>query len=222
MSQESIAGVLQKYIPEGAVTICCRWIIHYNIHVRITRGRASKYGDYRPLKESGAHQITINHDLNPYAFLITFVHEVAHLLAEKKYKRRIAPHGIEWKNEYSCLLDFLLNRNLFPGDLVTALKAYMKDPAASSCSDHDLLRALRKYDKKDSLNIQHLEDLPANALFRLHSSRPGLIFRKGDQIRTRFHCTEMTTRREYYVSPLAEVIVHEVPQLGHQLNLSGT
>ena len=221
MSQESIAQVLEKYIPGTAVPICCRWIVNYNIHVRITRSRASKYGDYRPLKESGAHQITINHDLNPYSFLITFVHEIAHLLAETKYKRRIAPHGMEWKNEFSMLLDYFLKQQVFPSELVGALTAYVTNPAASSCSDHALLRALRKYDKKESLHVQHLEDLPKHTLFRLYSARSGLIFRKGDQIRTRFHCVEMTTKREYYVNPLAEVVVHEIPVEGLQLKVSG-
>ena len=208
-------------MPESAVNICCRWIVSHNIHVRITRSRATKYGDYRPLKETGGHQITINHDLNPYSFLITFVHEIAHLIAENKYKKRISPHGLEWKNEFSCLLEYFLQQHIFPSDLVGALTSYIKNPAASSCSDHDLLRALRKYDKKESLNLQHLEDLHMDTLFRLYSSRSGLIFRKGKQMRTRFHCTEITTKREYVVNPLAEVVVHEVPEQGLQLKVSG-
>lgn len=221
MSEDSITPILRKYIPESAVAICCKWIVSYNIHVRITRSRATKFGDYRPLKEIGGHRITVNHDLNPYAFLITFVHEVAHLIAETKYKRRISPHGKEWKTEFSRLLDYLLMQNIFPVELVVALKEYIKNPAASSCSDLTLLRTLRKFDKKEQLHVQHLEDLPAQTLFRLSSSRSGLIFRKGKQIRTRFHCIEITSQREYVVSPLAEVIVHEVPQEGLQLLVSG-
>ncbi len=221
MSQESIANVLARYIPEPAVEICSRWIVQYNIHVRITRSRASKFGDYRQLNDSKGHQITVNHDLNQYSFLITFVHEVAHLLAETSYKKRISPHGIEWKREFSRLLDYFLQQNIFPHDLVGALTAYMKNPAASSCSDLDLLRALRKYDKKESSNVQHLEDIPRHTLFRLHSSRSKLIFKKGDKIRTRFQCLEITTKREYLVNPLTEVIVHEIPQEGLQLNVLG-
>ncbi len=221
MSEESIAKVLERYIPAPAVGICCRWIVKYNIHVRITRSRATKFGDYRPLRETGGHQITVNHDLNIYSFLITFTHEVAHLLAETNYKKRIAPHGQEWKNEFSRLLDYFLQQRIFPDDLVGALTSYMRNPAASSCSDLDLLRALRKYDRKEAMNIQHLEDIPQHTLFKLHSSRSKLIFRKGDRIRTRFHCLEITTKREYFVNPLAEVVVHEIPQEGLQLKVSG-
>jgi SprT protein len=216
LSQDSIANVLSKYLPEPAVEICSRWIIQYNIHVRITRSRASKFGDYRPLKDNAGHQITVNHDLNQYSFLITFVHEVAHLVAETNNKRRISPHGQEWKQEFSRLLNYFLQQNIFPPDLVGALSAYIMNPAASSCSDHDLLRALRKYDKKESSNVQHLEDLPKHTLFQLCSSRSKFIFRKGDKIRTRFHCVEITTKREYYVNPLTEVIVYRFP--GQELN----
>jgi len=219
LSKESIANVLARYIPEPAVAICCKWIVNYNIHVRITRSRASKFGDYRPLREINGHQITVNHDLNPYSFLITFVHEVAHLLAEVNNKRRISPHGREWKYEFSRLLHYFLQQNIFPDDLVNALSSYMKNPAASSCSDHELLRALRKYDKKEMMDVHHLEDLPQDALFRLRSSRSKLIFRKGYRIRTRFHCIEINSRREYYVNPLAEVIIHEIPQQGLQLDV---
>lgn len=221
MSQESISKVLVRYIPEPAVEICSRWIVNYNIHVRITRSRSTKYGDYRPLKNGSGHQITVNHDLNPYSFLITFVHEVAHLLAETNYKRRISPHGQEWKNEFSRLLNYFLQQNIFPADLVQALTSYIKNPAASSCSDQDLLRALRKYDKKESLHVLHLEDIPKHTLFKLHSSRTNLIFRKGEKMRTRFHCLEVTTKREYFVNQLTEVIVYEIPQEGLQLKVSG-
>ena len=221
MSEASIAKVLEKYVPCAAVAICCQWIVRYNIHVRITRSRASKFGDYRPLKEGGGHRITINHDLNQFAFLITFVHEVAHLIAETKYKKSISPHGKEWKSEFSLLLHYLLMQNIFPSELIPVLKGYAVDPVASSCSDLNLLRALRKYDKKEQQHIQHLEDLPNKTLFRLCSSRSGMIFRKGELIRTRFHCQEIATKREYVVSPLAEVVVHEVPQEGLQLQVSG-
>ena len=221
MSKETIAKVLSKYLPEKAVDVCSQWVVQYNIHVIITRTRASKLGDYRPMKGRHAHQITVNHDLNPYAFLITYVHEVAHLLAEISYRRRIAPHGIEWKQEFARLLDYFLKQDIFPGDVLKALTSYIQNPAASSCSDHDLLRALRKYDRKEMQHVMHLEDLPKNTMFRLHASRSKLLFQKGDQVRTRFHCIEMNTQREYFVSPLAEVVVHPVPETGLLRKVSG-
>jgi SprT protein len=213
LSKETIARVLAKYLPPATVGTCTDWIVRYNIHVRITRTRASKLGDYRPSRGRHAHEITINHDLNPYAFLITFIHEIAHLQAVLKYPARIAPHGREWKREFAFLLEAFAHDHIFPGDVLSALKVYLRNPAASSCSDHDLLRALRRYDQNDS-PVRHLEDLPPEALFRLHASRSGQVFKKGPRIRTRYHCLEIRSQREYFVSPLAEVILHGEDEIG--------
>jgi SprT protein len=204
MSVPTIKEILLKYLPEPVVDDCATWIIKKNIHLRITRGRASKFGDYKPLPPGKGHHISVNHDLNPYAFFITFVHEVAHLETYNKYKRNHDPHGKEWKYEFRELLKDFMQKGVFPDDIKTALNSYILNPAASSCSDHDLLRALRKYDKKAE-DIFHLEDLPAESLFTMHQSRAGYIFKKGHRIRSRFHCIEMKTNRIYFVSPLAEV-----------------
>jgi SprT protein len=206
MTRENISAVLSKYLPEPAVEICTYWVVQKNIHLKITRGRASKYGDYRPLDLGKGHRITVNHDLNPYSFLITFVHEVAHLHTFVKYKRYHEPHGREWKSEFSTLLSDFIIRGIFPEDIKIALSSYIQNPAASSCSDHNLLRTLKKYDERQE-NVIHLEDLPENTIFSLNQSRSGLVFKKGHKIRRRFHCIEVKTKRVYFVSPLAEVLL---------------
>lgn len=203
MSNTSIAEVLSKYMPQAAVPICTQWIVKYNIHLRITRNRASKYGDYRPARGIQGHIITVNHNLNPYSFLITFIHEVAHMICEIRHSRYAAPHGKEWKQEYSVLLNYILTKNIFPPDIDLALRTYMKDPAASSCSDENLLRSLKKYDKREDEKVIFLEELPHGTMFRLNSSKK--IFVKGVMMRKRFQCFEHNTRIEYRVSALAEV-----------------
>lgn len=208
MSREKLTSVFQKYIPASAVEICVGWIIQKNIHLKITRGRASKFGDYRPLGAGKGHSISVNHDLNQYAFLITFIHEVAHLHAYVKIKRYHEPHGKEWKNEFRELLEDFIVRGIFPDDIKDALTEYIRNPAASSCTDHHLFRTLKKYDLR-SENVKHLEELPADCTFRLHQSRSQLVFRKGPLLRRRFHCMEITTNRIYFVSPLAEVVVKD-------------
>lgn len=203
MSREKITSILSKYLPPTVVDDCASWIVQKNIHLKITRGRSSKFGDYRPLERGKGHQITVNHDLNPFSFLITFVHEVAHLETFVKYKYH-EPHGREWKYEFSELLKIFIIKGIFPDDIKTALANYILNPAASSCTDHELLRTLRKYDKREE-NVFHLEDLPENSLFALNQSRSGYVFRKGHKIRSRFHCLEINSNRIYFVSPLAEV-----------------
>jgi SprT protein len=209
MSREQIASVLSKYLPAAAVPVCSAWIINKNIHLKITRGRASKFGDYKPLPKGKGHHISVNHDLNPFAFLITFIHEVAHLHCFINHKRRHEPHGIEWKNEFRNLLTNFILMKIFPENIETALLKYLKDPAASSCRDKDLMRALRQYDTREE-QVFHLEDLPENSVFTLHQSKSGLVFKKGNKIRTRYHCLEINTNRAYYVGPMAEVVTAEL------------
>jgi SprT protein len=206
VSKEKIAAILSKYIPANTVEPCVTWITQKNIHLKITRGRASKYGDYRPLGPGKGHQITVNHDLNQYAFLITFLHEIAHLNAFVTYRHRHEPHGKEWKQEFRVLLKDFLQTGVFPQDIETALHGYIKNPAASSCSDVNLMRALKRYDKR-SEEVFHLEDVPDKTVFSLHQSRSGLVFQKGPKIRTRFRCLEIKSKRIYFVSPMAEIVM---------------
>lgn len=209
LSKETIASVLSKYVPAPALDICTTWIVSKNIHLKITRGRSSKFGDYMPLGKGKGHRITVNHDLNKYAFLITFVHEVAHLHCFEKYHRRHEPHGKEWKYEFRILLSDFVSQGIFPEDIQVALKKYLFNPAASSCSDHDLMRALKKYDAPHLESVVHLEDVPEKSIFRIHQTRGDFMFQKGQRRRTRFQCLELKTKRLYCVNALTEVIVLE-------------
>lgn len=208
MNRDQISSVLKKYLPEHAVEPCTDWVVEHRIKVNITKSRASKYGDYRPPQMGKGHHITINHDLNPYAFLITFVHEVAHLTCEIRFKRSIEPHGREWKQEFQFLLSRFLHEHIFPEDVLSAATKYISNPAASSCSDLDLQRTLKKYDLssvhagEDALVL--VEDLPHKSIFELQQSRKKLVLIKGEKRRTRYHCVEVGTSREYMVNPLAE------------------
>ncbi len=208
MSRERIAAVLSDYLPLETVEECASWIVQKNIHLKITKGRASKFGDYKPLERGKGHHISVNHDLNKYAFLITFVHEVAHLHTFIKHPYGHEPHGREWKNEFRNLLNSFVSRRVFPDDISHALSSYLKNPAATSCSDHNLFRTLKKYDERnDTEPVFHLEEIPHNMVFKLHQSRSGMTFKKGEKMRTRYRCLELTTNRQYYVSGLAEVTV---------------
>lgn len=110
----TIESVLAKSAAE-CVRECASWIVHKNIHLRITGMRASKLGDYRPHPTGNGHQITVNHDLNPFAFLITFTHEVAHLVCYERYGHRHEPHGREWKRHFrELLLHFLIEAFSLP------------------------------------------------------------------------------------------------------------
>lgn len=208
---DHLTHTLKKYVPEGAVHQCVSWLVEYRVHLRITKERSSKLGDYQSPWGGKGHRISVNHNLNPYAFLITFVHEMAHLVAFDKYKRSIAPHGKEWKYEYRELMLPFFQHQLFPADIQHALIQYLHNPAAATCSDQHLLRVLKKY---DAPHLQQLtvEQLPEGAVFILRT-RESLLLKKGPLQRTRYQCTELRTNRIYLVNALAEVELPDPAQL---------
>lgn len=206
LTADEVRKSLARYLPAEAVDICFDWIRQYRIRIRIKRSRQSKLGDYRPPHSGIGHTITINHDLNPFAFLITFTHEVAHLTCFLKYRDKVAPHGEEWKREFKYLLGGFLNMRIFPDEVAEALTGYLRNPAASSCTDLGLAKALRNYDHNKE-DWQHLEDIPYNAAF---SIRNGQRFIKGHKLRKNFECVDLHNRHKYFIHPLMEVKLLEV------------
>ncbi len=100
LHKEKYRQVLANYIPQQAVDLMAEWILDFNFDLRITKERNSKLGDYRNPTPGERHKISVNHNLNQYAFLITLVHEIAHLHTWEKHKWKVKPHGDEWKNEF--------------------------------------------------------------------------------------------------------------------------
>ncbi len=200
-------SILHKYIPEKSVKVISEWIFKYDFKLKIKRSRTSKYGDYRPPVNGENHLITINHDMNQYAFLITLVHEIAHLTNWNKHKDSVLPHGAEWKLEFKILMNYFLYEQIFPEDVVVVLKKYMQNPAASSCSDTSLLRILKQYDHRQDTVL--LEELPQGATFRYNKDR---LFIKNEQVRKRFKCKELKSNRVYLFNPLTEVEQVSVPE----------
>ena len=176
------------------------WVYTFDFKLKIKKSRSSKYGDYRPPVKGQNHLITINHDMNKYAFLVTLVHEIAHLSNWNKHQDTVKPHGEEWKLHYKLLMQQFLIPEIFPVDVITALRKYMNNPAASSCSDLHLLRILKKYDERQHTVL--LEEIKQGATFSYNNNR---YFIKGEQVRKRFKCKEVKTNRVYLFNPLTEV-----------------
>ncbi len=198
------SGILIKYLPEQSVPLIAQWIVEFDFKLKIKRERSTRLGDYTPPRNGLNHTITINHNLNRYAFLITLVHEVAHLVTYNQFGNRVNPHGREWKQNFQKLIQPFLNTDIFPVEVFSALRAYMQNPAAASCSDENLLRTLKLHDAQNGLVF--LEYLPHGCLFLYNGSR---IFKKGEKIRKRFKCSEISTGHIYLFNPLVEVEVFE-------------
>lgn len=194
---------LVKYVPEKAAPIISAWINKYACQFRVTRSRMSKFGDYRPPQSGHGHRISVNHDLNPYAFLITAVHEFAHLETHLTHKGRVKPHGEEWKKNFKQMMDPFFQLDIFPPDIHSAIDRYIQNPKASSCTDHHLFRTLQRYNPEQRTSIT-VEELPVNTVFGIRNGRQ---FRKEKKLRTRYYCTEIGSGRAYLFSPLTPVVL---------------
>jgi len=200
---------LSKFLPINAVDATIQWIKEYQFQLTIAKARSSKLGDFRPPNpKKPYYRISVNHNLNQYEFLITLVHEIAHLITFDSLGRKAEPHGIEWQNNYSLLLRKTIELDCYPKDLLPAIRTHMHRPSASSCSDTQLARELRKYNSNAHTNhFQLLEDLPKNTQFVIYSDRRKRLFKKGERLRKRFRCVEVTTGKTFLVSPVAEVLL---------------
>ncbi len=195
--------ILEKYLPPAAAPLISRWIDYFKCEFKISRNRNSKFGDYRPPFRGKGHRISINYNLNHYAFLVTAVHEFAHLHTWNQHQDKVKPHGAEWKLNFKKMMQPFFEQQVFPADVQQSITRYLNNPAASSCSDLHLHRTLRSYDapKPDIITV---EKLPPQTRFKFKNGR---IFEKGELLRKRFRCVEVTTRRIYLFSPIAEVEV---------------
>jgi predicted SprT family Zn-dependent metalloprotease len=197
---------LGSFLPPGSLNEVIHFLQLYKVHLTITRERQSVLGDYRNKHFHSNHRISVNGNLNKYSFLITLLHELAHLLAFEKYGHRIQPHGVQWKNEFSMILAAFISKKIFPADIELALNRNLHNPSASSCADTHLLRVLRKYDHKTD-GRQFVEELSTGSLFKIKGDK---IFRKGEKVRKRYKCVELSTGKVYLFSPVFEVLLVSV------------
>lgn len=201
--KEAPINHLQHFLPTDTFEAVYRYLQQYQVHLTVARERKSILGDYRHRIPGKNHRISVNGNLNPYAFLITLLHELAHLLTFEQYGNAVASHGREWKAIFGKLLAQFIEHNVFPPDIRKALLNSLHNPAASSCADELLLRTLKKYDEKES-HLKMVEDVPHAALFQTHD---GKVFQKGEKMRKRFKCVEVKTGKLYLFSPVYEVQV---------------
>lgn len=193
--------VLLKYIPERAVEPCFALIKKFGVHLKIVSKRVTRHGDYRRMS-NGQHRITVNASKNKYRFLITLVHEIAHLVAFEKFGRQIKPHGREWKHTFQQLMLPFLRPEIFPNELLPLLANHFKNPKASSSTDARLAIALKAFDAEQQNHNSFVFELPFGSTFRLYN---GKLFKKGNKRVKRYECIELSTGRMYLFQPNAEV-----------------
>ncbi|MGR3811700.1 SprT-like domain-containing protein [Jiulongibacter sp. NS-SX5] len=197
---EQLETILRQQIPEKAVGYCVSLWQEQPFSFKVTKTRSTCLGNYR--FQNGKHQITVNHDLNSYSFLVTYIHEVAHQhvqIFDVIGRKRVQPHGKEWKLRFQELMAPLLNEEFWPSDILLSLSKYMKNPKASSTSDPQLMKALRQYDKAS--RGQTLEDLNLGQTFVFKNR----MFKKLEKRRTRALCQEIGSNRQFTIPLMAQV-----------------
>ena len=196
--------LIKHHFPEASVAMVAQVFEQRRFNLRFKRPRNSKLGDFRtPRSQNALCAITLNLDLNPYQMLITYLHEVAHYDVYQKHKPRLVPpHGDEWQAQFARLLRPFMTESIFPKDVLSALRQHLRHIKASSNADLNLQRTLRQYDLNTPSETT-VEDLPTGARFRLKN---GLVFRKGEKLRTRYRCQCESNGKTYMVAALAEAI----------------
>lgn len=195
-----MSEVLLKYLPEHAVEPVFELIKTHSVHLKIVNERVTRHGDYRR-HPSGKHQITVNANLNKYRFLITLVHEIAHLAAFEKYGRNIKPHGNEWKITFQRLMIPFIRPEIFPNSVLPLIANHFRNPTASSDTDAQLAFALKQFDERKP-DIHFMHEVPSGSFFRIKNGR---VFQKKGLRVKRYECLEVQTGKLYLFNANAEV-----------------
>ncbi|MEN9322483.1 MAG: hypothetical protein RL699_263 [Bacteroidota bacterium] len=195
-----MSATLQKYVPEHAVQSVFELIVAHEVHLKIVNERVTRHGDYRK-GVSGKHEVTVNANLNKYRFLITLIHEIAHLVAFEKYGRYIKPHGDEWKMVFQRLMVPYIRPEIFPHSILPLVANHFKNPTASSDTDARLAFALKQFDERKA-DIHFMHEVPSGSFFRLSNGR---IFQKKGLRVKRYECLEVKTGKLYLFNANAEV-----------------
>ena len=194
---------LLPYIPTSAKDPLTKLLSNYTFHLKIVNGRKTKRGDFRAIKPIAS--ISINNNLSKEQFLITLVHEIAHLDAYLKYPKAKA-HGTEWKQSFQRLMLPFLNNHIFSDEILNPLAKHLINPKATTDSDPILSTQLQLKNKVLDTNKKFIFDLEPGALFTLNNR----TFKILNKRRTRYECLEISTNKKFLVkgSALVKIVIH--------------
>jgi predicted SprT family Zn-dependent metalloprotease len=100
-----------SFVPEEARAQVQEFLEKTKVSIKIKKKRKTKHGDFRRMVNGNVF-ITVNQTSNPYRFLITLLHELAHYKVSQSVFYQIKPHGKEWKKAFrEILLPFFKSSN---------------------------------------------------------------------------------------------------------------
>jgi len=189
-------NTLQQYLPENTFPFLKKWFSNHYIHIKITKNRNSKLGDYRKLPDK-SHQITVNSTLDKQLFFFVLTHELAHLIAFEKFHFRISAHGKEWKNTFTEML--LESLDIYTDDLKPIIIRFAKNPKANFMASPELVRYFHIENTDD--NSIFIEDLLVNDQF-IYKSEVYMILEKKKKS---YLCVHLKNSKKYSFKTLAKV-----------------
>jgi hypothetical protein len=194
--------ILKKYLPLNAVEATYQiFEENDNLFLKISKSRNTKLGDYRMLP-GNKHQISINYNLNPYQFLLTLLHEIAHFYTYREFGRRVKPHGKEWKMFFGKLIIEFIDLKSFPSELIDDLKNYAQNPRATTGGDGKLFIKISSYDEEVNKDMKFVFELAPGSYFAFEN---GESFRLQEKRRTRYKCLNLKNNKTYLVHQNARV-----------------
>lgn len=192
--------ILSKYLHPEGIEKTFDLLRQHKTVLRISGSRSSKLGDFRPQHRDLPHRISVNHDLNPHEFLITLLHELAHMVCWANHGKRVKSHGKEWKQTFRMLYQDFYEPDVIPEDVHQAMLLFF-DPKTSYRGGNEILkRTLGKYDPESELIA--IENIPDGETFTYHKR----TFRKLEKVRKRYKCICLNNKRLYSFNPLAQVM----------------
>lgn len=189
----------QKLVHPKSINIFQKIIEQHPVIVTISAERKSKLGDFRSYNSKRKDRITVNGSMNQDAFMITFIHELAHKVTWDEFKHTVKPHGIEWKRNMFFLFEKFINQNLFSEKVEQAIIKYQHDWKAVSSRMPLLYLALNPHVER--LNL--LKDLNPGSQFSIENGRQ---FIKKKDLRSYCLCKCCKTGDLYKIHQLVSVV----------------
>ena len=198
--RSQVEAALKHHLPPAAVAYGLGlWDTHPFV-LRLSKKRQTKLGDYRFEPQQKWHIISVNRDLAPHPFLLTYVHEIAHLVTYEQHRGRVQPHGIEWKQNFQKLMFPLLRPEVYPEPMLTPLARHMRNPKASSYADPALIKVLHPTAESTDPGVP-LNTLTAGQRFTFRNKTYELLGHR----RTRTLVVQLQNQRRYLIAQQALV-----------------
>lgn len=192
--------LFEKYVPSNAVEYCFHLWQDLKFDFIVSKARSTKLGDFRSNTHTRKTSVSVNHNLNPYQFLFTYIHEVAHAAVFQKWGRKAEPHGMEWKTTFSNLMQPLFRLKVFPEPLNFLLQKHMRNAKATYGTDLKLTMEFRRYDQQQNGFV--LSDIPDGFNF----SYKGNTYQKLNTKRTRALCIRTADSAKLLFPLMTEVL----------------